>query len=81
MKEEMKSIECNLVKVGKLSDKGNCTSKTDAKLRIECGIWSFPCPSYSYKIIKEHLEKAIREILDIKEVEVKDFSTGIVEYP
>lgn len=81
MKEKMKSIECNLVKIGKLSDKGNCASKTDARLRIECGTWSFPCPSYSYKAIKEHLENAIREVLDIKDVEVKSFSTGIIEYP
>ncbi len=81
MKEETKSIECNLVKIKKLSDKGNCASKTDAKLRIECGIWSFPCPSYSYKAIKEHLEEAIREVLGIKEVEVKDFNTNIIQYP
>ena len=81
MKEETKSIECNLVKIGKLSDKGNCASKTDAKLRIECSIWSFPCPSYSYKAIKEHLEEAIREVLNIKEVEVKDFNTNIIQYP
>ena len=77
----MKSVQCNLVKVKKISDKGNCVSKTDARLRIECGVWSFPCPSYSYKVIKEHLENAIREVLEIKEVEVKDFSSGIIAYP
>ena len=81
MKDEMKSIQCDLVKVKRISDKGNCTSKADALMRIECGMWSFPCPSYSYTVIKERLEDAIKAVLDIKEVEVKSFSTGIIEYP
>ena len=70
-----------MVRVKRISDRGNCRSKADAKLQIECGTWLFPCPSHSYKVIKEELECAIREVLDIKEVEVKSFCTGIVEYP
>ena len=75
-----KSIMCNCVKVKKISDKGYYNTKTEAKIHIETGNWHFPCPDYLYSNIKRNLELAIQEVLGIKEVEVKSFSTGIVEY-
>lgn len=76
-----KSISCNCVKVKKISDVGNFPgTKTEAKLQIETSSWHFPCPDYKYSNIKRNLEKAIEEVMHINEVEVKSFSTGIVEY-
>lgn len=79
--ECFKSISCNCVKVKKISDAGNFPgTKTEAKLQIETSSWHFPCPDYKYSNIKRNLEKAIEEVMHINEVEVKSFSTGIVEY-
>ena len=75
-----KSIGCNCVKVAKISDKGQYDSKSEARIRIETSDWHFPCPDYKYSNIKRNLERCIREITGIQEVEVKSFNTGIIEY-
>ena len=75
-----KGIMCQCVKVAKISDKGQFDTKTEAKLHIETSSWHFPCPDYKYSNIKRNLEKAICVICGIKDVEVKSFSTGIVEF-
>jgi len=75
-----KSISCDNVQVAKISDKGQYDSKADAKACISASSWHFPCPDYKYSNIKRNLERCISAISGIREVEVKSFMTGIVEY-
>ena len=74
-------ISCRMVRVKNIVPNDKKAKKRELKLHIECSEWHFPCESYSYKTIKETLEKGICDILDLKSVEVKDFMTNIVEYP
>ena len=74
-----KSIVCSNVKVGKLKNKGNYATKSEARSCIETSYWHFPCPDYKYENIKRNLEKAIFSVANI-DAEVKSFNTGIVEY-
>lgn len=80
-KQEKKQIVCKMVEATKIVPKDKKRSKRAFKAKIESGNWIFQCESYSYKRIKEELEKAICSICDLESVEVKNFLTDIVEYP
>ena len=77
---ETKDIECWCVRVKKVVPKDRKASRLILKDQIECGRWSFLCPDYKYSHIRDGLINAIKEVLDVEDVELRSFMTGIVEY-
>ena len=54
----------------------------DKAIAAESGNWSMPVKSHKFDELKAAVERAISEVLsvDLKDVEVSDFLTDIVEY-